>query len=83
MVNFLERTLEVDLSRRYREIRIATLEQFKKEAVILGGDATSLTFLVKKEGKVFLGYADGIKEMELIPLDDSIISALINTYGKR
>lgn len=82
MNSFLEKTMEVDLSRRYKDVRIATIRQFKEEAVILGGDATSVTFLIRKEDRTFLGYADGVKPMELIPLNDSIMQTLINAYGK-
>lgn len=82
MNEFLEKTIEVDLSRRYKDVRIATIRQFKEEAIIIGGDATSVTFLIKKDNKTFLGYADGAKPMELIPLDDIIMQALITAYGK-
>ena len=82
MNGFLERTLEVDLSRRYRDLSIASVRQFKEEAVILN-DTASVTFLIKKDDVAFLGYVDGIREMQLIPLDDSVVSALITAYGKR
>ena len=63
---------------------IVTLPSFKKEeVVILGEDEASVTFLIKKADKAFLGYAARMKEMELIPLDDVIVSALITAYGKR
>ena len=83
MNGFLERTLEVDLSRRYRDLSIASVRQFKEEAVILNESAASVTFLIKKDDVAFLGYVDGIREMQLIPLDDSVVSALITAYGKR
>jgi len=40
----LERTLDVDLCRRYRDLRIASVEQFKEEAVILREDKAIVTF---------------------------------------
>ena len=109
MNGFLERTLEVDLSRRYRDLSIASVRQFKEEAVILNdtasvtflikkddvaflgykeeavilNDEASVIFLIKKDDVAFLGYVDGIREMQLIPLDDSVVSALITAYGKR
>lgn len=83
MNSFLEKTLDVDLTRRYRELSIATMEQWKEEAVILNESAASVTFLIKKDDEAFLGYTYGMKEMQLIPLDDSIVSALITAYGKR
>jgi hypothetical protein len=79
----LERTLDVDLCRRYRDLRIASVEQFKEEAVILREDKAIVTFLIKEDGKAFLGYVDVMREMQLIPLDDSVVSALITAYGKR
>ncbi|MDO4764714.1 MAG: hypothetical protein Q4A29_01540 [Eubacteriales bacterium] len=82
MTNFLEKTLEVDLFRRYQDVWIASIRQFKEEAVILDDDKTSVTFLIRKEDRTFLGYADGVKPMELIPLNDSIMQTLINAYGK-
>lgn len=82
MNSFLEKTLEVDLSRRYQDVRIATIQQFREEAVILSETKTDVTFLIKEDDKAFLGYANGIKPLELIPLDDSIVSNLINAYGK-
>lgn len=82
MNEFLEKTIEVDLSRRYKDVRIATMEQFKREAVILSEDSTSVTFLIKKDDKAFLGYVDGMKPLELIPMNDTIMQALITAYGK-
>ena len=79
----LERTLDVDLCRRYRDLRIASVEQFKEEAVILREDKAIVTFLIKEDGKAFLGYADTMKEMQLIPLDDAVMSALITAYGSK
>lgn len=83
MNSVLERTLEVDLFRRYGYRPIASMEQFKEKAVILGEDAASVTFLIKEDGRAFLGYVDVMREMQVIPLDDSVVSALITVYGKR
>ena len=72
MNDFLEKTI------------IVTLPSFKKEeVVILGEDEASVTFLIKKADKAFLGYADTMKEMQLIPLDDAVMSALITAYGSK
>ena len=76
MNGFLERTLEVDLTRRYIVLFIASVRQFKEEAVILKESEASVTFLIKKDDEAFLGYTDGIREMQLIPLDDSVARGL-------